>query len=147
MDIVSTNMAIDSDDQKVKYEMDCLIQHTILISNHITIYNWYYLLSLCKRYCHTKNIKIEINQFKKVSIKNCTCYYFDGIIKIEDFNFDDILVNGKSHENILIYDISRKNLICGKTLCMRFYKKNWFIRVYDGTKYLTLFGSEKIYAI
>ena len=39
MDIVSTNMAIDSDDQKVKYEMDCLIQHTILISNQITIYN------------------------------------------------------------------------------------------------------------
>ena len=28
--------------------------------------------------------------FKKVRIKNRTCYYFDDIIKLEDFDLDDI---------------------------------------------------------
>ena len=27
---------------------------------------------------------MEINEFKKVGIKNCTCYYFDDKIKLED---------------------------------------------------------------
>ena len=36
------------------------------------------------------------NEFQKVCIKNCTCYYFDGIIKLEDFNFDNILIDEKS---------------------------------------------------
>ena len=30
------------------------------------------------------------------------CYYFDDIIKLENFNFDNILIDDKSHENILI---------------------------------------------
>ena len=30
------------------------------------------------------------DELKEVDIKNGTCYYFDGIIKIEDFDFDDI---------------------------------------------------------
>ena len=34
------------------------------------------------------------------------CYCFDDIIKLEDFDPDNILVKGKSHENIFIYDIS-----------------------------------------
>ena len=75
------------------------------ISNHITIGNYYYLLSLCK----TKRYKI-----KKGRIKNRTCYYFDDIIKLEDFTLDNILIDEKSHENILIYDISYKPLIGSK---------------------------------
>ena len=51
---------------------------------------------------------MENNELKKVCIKNCTCYYFDDIIKIEDFDFDDILLDKKSFENILIFDISHK---------------------------------------
>ena len=47
----------------------------------------------------------------KVRIKNRTCYYFDDIIKLEDFDIDNILVDEKSHETILIYDISHKTLI------------------------------------
>ena len=31
-------------------------------------------------------------------------YYFDDIIKFVDFNHDNILIDEKSHENILIYD-------------------------------------------
>ena len=29
-------------------------------------------------------------EFKKVYIKNCTCYCFDNIIKLEDFDLDII---------------------------------------------------------
>ena len=28
-------------------------------------------------------------KFKKNYIKNCRCYHFDNIIKIEDFSFDN----------------------------------------------------------
>ena len=43
--------------------------------------------------------------FKKFLTKNHTFYYFDDIIKLEDFDIDNVLINEKSHENILIYDI------------------------------------------
>ena len=49
----------------------------------------------------------------------------------------------KSHENILIYDFSYKNLIGTKPLCIGFYKIDGFIRIYDGTRCLILFDSEK----
>ena len=35
-------------------------------------------------------------ELKEIDIKNCTYYYFDDIIKIENFHFDDILLNEKS---------------------------------------------------
>ena len=38
----------------------------------------------------------------KNCIKNGTCYYFDDMIKIEDFDFDNILLDGRSYENTLI---------------------------------------------
>ena len=53
------------------------------------------------------------------------------------------LISEKSHENILIYDMSYKTLISAKPLRIRFDKVDGFIRVYDGTKYLVLFGGEK----
>ena len=40
---------------------------------------------------------------KETDIKNHTCYCFDEIIKIEDFNLDNILRDEKSNENILVY--------------------------------------------
>ena len=55
---------------------------------------------------------MENNELKKVRIKNRKYYFFDGIIKLEDFNLDNILIDEKTRENILIYDIS--------------YKNNWF---------------------
>ena len=51
---------------------------------------------------------MENSELKKVRIKNRTCYYFNDIIKLEGFNLDKILMREKSHENILIYDISYK---------------------------------------
>ena len=91
--------------------------------------------------------KMENNEFKKIHIKNRTCYYFDDIIKLEDFDLDNILKDEKSHENILIYDMSYKTLIGSKTLRIRFDKIDGVIRIYDGIKNLTLSGSKKYDAI
>ena len=68
-------------------------------------------------------------------------------VKFEDFNSDNILIDEKSQENILIYDISYKTLIREKLLRIRFSKIDGLIRIYDGNRYLTLLGSEKYDAI
>ena len=63
---------------------------------------------------------MENNELKNVCIENRTCYYFDDIIKLEDFDLDGI-IDRKSHENILICDILYKTLIGSKPLRIRFY--------------------------
>ena len=65
------------------------------------------------------------------------------MIKIEDFDLDDILIDEKWWEKILASNISYKNLNGAKRLPIRFDKIDGLIRVYDGTRYLVLFGSEK----
>ena len=45
-------------------------------------------------------MKVENNEFYKVFIEICTCYYFDDVIKLEDFGFLNILIDEKSQENI-----------------------------------------------
>ena len=64
-------------------------------------------------------------------------------IENEDFEIDNNLINEKSDENILVYKISYKTLMGAKLLRIRFDNIHGFIRVYDGTRYLTLFGAEK----
>ena len=98
------------------------------------------MLSLCKTKRYNKFVQ-------KVRIKNCTFYYFDDIIKLEDFSLDNILIDEKSHENIMIYDVSYKILIGSKPLRIRFDKMDRIIKTYDGATYLTLFGTEKYDAI
>ena len=66
-----------------------------------------------------------------VRIKNRTCYYFDDIIKLEDFDLANILIDKKSHENILIYNPEYKILIDPKSVPIRFNEINGFIRIYD----------------
>ena len=78
---------------------------------------------------------IKNNELKKVRIKNRACYYFDEIIKLEDFNLDNILIEKKSHENTLIYNIWFKTLTDPKALRIRFDKIDEFIETYNGTKY------------
>ena len=78
---------------------------------------------------------IKNNELKKVRIKNRACYYFDEIIKLEDFNLDNILIEKKSHENTFIYNISFKNLTGSKALRIGFDKIDEFIETYNGTKY------------
>ena len=79
----------------------------------------------------------------ETNIKNRTCYCFDDIIEFEDFDLDNILIDEKSYENILVYNILYKTLIDAKPLRIRFNKVDGFIRVYDGTRYLVLSGGEK----
>ena len=82
------------------------------------------------------------DEVKEIDIKNRTCYFFDDIIKIEDFDFYGILKHEKSYDNILIYDISYKTLISAKPSRIRFDKVDGFIGVYGGTRYLVLFRPE-----
>ena len=77
---------------------------------------------------------MENNEFYKVCIKIFRCYYFDDIIKLEDFDIDNILVDAKSHENIVIYNISYKTLIGPKPFQIKFNKIYGFIRIYDGIR-------------
>ena len=82
------------------------------------------------------------DELKEIDIKDCIWYYFNDIIKTEDFDFDNILIDEKSYENILVYNISYKSLIESKPLRIRFDKIDEVIRVYDGTRYLVSFGDE-----
>ena len=51
------------------------------------------------------------DNFKKINIKNNTFYYFDDIIKIEDFDLYNFLIDEKSYENVLVYNISDKRYL------------------------------------
>ena len=59
-------------------------------------------------------------------------------------NLDNILTDGKSYKNILLYNISYKTLIDAKPLRIRFNKIDGFVRVYDGTSYVVLFESKNM---
>ena len=51
-------------------------------------------------------------------------------------DFSDILVDEKSNQNILIYDISHKTFLGAKPLCIRFDEIDRFIEIYNGIRYL-----------
>ena len=61
-------------------------------------------------------------KLKEIINKNRTCYNSDDMIKIKDFDLDNILIDEKSSENILVYNISYKSLIDSKPLRIRFNK-------------------------
>ena len=42
---------------------------------------------------------MESKELKEINIKNHTCYYFDDIIKVEDFNLDNILIDENHTKN------------------------------------------------
>ena len=56
-----------------------------------------------------------------------------------------ILLDEKPYENILIYKILSKTLVDAKSLRLKLNKVDGLIGVYDGTRYLVLFGPEKYY--
>ena len=67
-----------------------------------------------------------------------------------DNDLNNILLDKKSYKTyktILIYDISYKTLMSAKQLHIWFEKIDWFIKIYDGIRYLVLFVSEKHNAI
>ena len=58
------------------------------------------------------------NKLKEIDIRNSTCYYLDDTININDLHFDNLLIDQKSFEGILIYDIAYKNPYGVKPLCI-----------------------------
>ena len=76
----------------------------------------------------------EFNEFRRLKIMN-----------LEDFDLDNILIDEKSHENILIFRTSYKTLIGSKPLRIRFSKIDEIVRIYDGTRYLNFFRIKKIW--
>ena len=40
------------------------------------------------------------DELKEIDFRNRTCYYFDDMIKIEDFDLNNILTDEKPYENI-----------------------------------------------
>ena len=58
------------------------------------------------------------NKFKNIDLSRF--YYFDNIIRVEGIDFDNILLNKKSCENILIYGTSYKTFMGVKPLRIRF---------------------------
>ena len=67
-------------------------------------------------------------ELKEINFKS---YYFDDIIKIEDFDLDNILIDEKWYENISVYKISYTSLTESKPLRIRFDEKDGFIRVLE----------------
>ena len=53
---------------------------------------------------------MEKNELKKVSIKNSLPYYFDDSIKVEDFPFDNILLD-KNHIKIFWFMAFHRKLL------------------------------------
>ena len=51
---------------------------------------------------------MENIELKKVRIKNRMCYYFDNIVKLEDFDIDNNLKDEKSHKNNQVITIQIK---------------------------------------
>ena len=75
-------------------------------------------------------------KLKEINIKNCTCYYFEDIIRFwdKDIEFSDTLLDEKSYEtsdNILIYDISNKTSTSAKPLHIRFDKIDGSIKIHN----------------
>ena len=45
---------------------------------------------------------VSNGQLKENDVKNRTCYYFHDIIRIEDFDLDNILLDKKPYDKSLI---------------------------------------------
>ena len=73
------------------------------------------------------------------------CFCYDNIMRVIDIGFSDILLNEKSnktYENILIYDISYETFQSAKPLHIWFEEIDELIKIFDGIRYLVLFGPE-----
>ena len=77
-------------------------------------------------------------ELKKINIKNRTCYYFDDIMKVEDINVNNTLLDEESYQNILVYNILYKTFMDAKPLRIRFNNVNGLIKIFNRIRYLVL---------
>ena len=120
---VTSTLSINSDDKK-KWELKWIAIFCIRFYQWSYYYSYWLLFVIIiqnigetKSYFRTSHMKI--NELKEICIKNLIFYYFDDIIKIEDFDFDNILLDEKSYENILMYNISYKTTFHIKLLLVQ----------------------------
>ena len=73
--------------RNVRYKMDFYILHTLLLVAILLF--MMQNIGQNKKYWRTNKIKMEKNnELKRFVIKNRTCYFFNDIIKVKDFDFD-----------------------------------------------------------
>ena len=87
------------------------------------------------------------DELKEIDIKNRTCYYFDDTMGVGDIYFIDVLLDEKSYEFILIYDITYKTFMGEKPLRIRLVKLDGFIKICNGIRHLEIFGYLLYYEI
>ena len=81
---------------------------------------------------------------KDINIKNRTYYFFNDIIRIENFDVNNIKIDEKLYKNILIYYIryvtikKDQNIYSVNPLYLGFNKMNGCFGGINGNKYLTL---------
>ena len=80
------------------------------------------------------------DELREIDIKNLKCYYFNDIMKGEDINFYNILLEEKACSNNLVYSILYKTFMGAKPLRIRFHESCGVVKTHDGTRYLELFG-------
>ena len=91
-------------------------------------------MNVCMKY----KWKVKIN-FKKLIVKIVCVFSFDDITNGTKINFNNILINKESYENILVYNISYKSQAGPKPLSIRFDKIVGYIMSLDGKiKHLVL---------
>ena len=66
---------------------------------------------------NSANIKTENNETKEVGIKNRMGYYFDDIIKVQDFDFDNIYLT-KNHVKEFLFMTFHEKLSLVKDFCV-----------------------------
>ena len=91
------------------------------------------------------------NKVKDINIKNRTYYFFNDIIIIVIFDFNDIKIDKTSYKNILIYFIGyvtiKKHIktYSGNLLLLIFGKVNGYFEEINGNKYLILVPTNEKY--
>ena len=86
------------------------------------------------------------NKVKNIDRKNRTYYFFNDIVKIKNFDPNDIKIDKKQYKNILIYYIGYVTIKDSKyvkfynvnPLYLIFNKVNEYFEEINGNKYLTL---------
>ena len=73
---------------------------------------------------------MENNEIKKKFVLKVVRVIISITINLEDFDLDNISIDQKLNDSILIYDIWYKTLIGFKSLRNRFDKTDGFIRIY-----------------
>ena len=122
MDIVSTkitntiarNVSIDHHSEKVRYKIYSYTFHTLLLAIILLLMITIICYNYAKHRSKQKDIdaltiqKWKIMNFEKF-VLNIVRVIISVTIKLEeDFDLDNILINKKSHKNVLIDDISCK---------------------------------------